>query len=478
MLKQKAISAAIWSGADFFLRQGLQFIISIVLARLLTPEEFGTIALLYLFVGLAGAFVDSGFSAALIQRQDITHTDESSVFWFNLVMGALAALGLWLAAPAIAAFFSLPILVPLMAVLALNLFIGAIGSIHATLLTKQLDFRTQLKVGVYAMFVSGAVAIVLAWKGYGVWTLAAQTLVSTIVTTVLLWAFNSWRPACVFSLASIRQLFGYGSYLLAAGMLDIAYKRVYTLLIGKLYGVRDLGFYNRADSTQQMPAGFLSSILARVSFPVFSTLAHDKNQLRRGVQLAVRGMMLVNVPVMLGLAAVAEPLVLTLYGTPWKPVVPLLQVLCLGGIFWPLHVINLNVLMAQGHSHLFFRVEVAKKMLGVILLIAGTIYGVIGIAWSQVVFGALAFFINAYYTKRYLDYGVFAQTRDFLPIFMVAMPMAGSVYWLSSFLDIAPFLKLISLTALGAAIVLGLGLGLRLRALHDAIDMLRWGRPF
>lgn len=269
MIKQKAISATLWSGADIFLRQSLHFIIAVILARLVTPEEFGTIALLYLFVGLAGAFVDSGFSAALIQSQDVTHTDESTVFWFNLGTGTLMASGLWLLAPWFADFYRMPILIPLTGILALNLFVSALGSVHSTLLTKRLNFKTPMKIGAIATTVSGAAGILMAWKGYGVWALAVQTLVSTILTTLLLWAFNTWRPALVFSLASARRLFGFGGYLLMSSLLDIAYSRIYTLLIGKLYGVRELGFYNRADSTKQMPVACLPEYCHAWHYPFF-----------------------------------------------------------------------------------------------------------------------------------------------------------------------------------------------------------------
>lgn len=468
MLKEKAISATLWSGADIFLRQGLQFVIAIVLARLLTPEEFGTIALLYLFVGMAGAFVDSGFSSALIQRQDVTHQDESTVFWFNLGMGAIMAAGLWVLAPSIAGFYDLPILIPLTGVLALNLFVSALGSIHGTLLTKRLDFKTPMKIGAIATTASGGVGIVMAWQGYGVWALALQTLASSFVTTVLLWQFNKWRPRLVFSMDSARRLFGFGGYLLMAGLLDIAYNRIYTLLIGKLYGVRDLGFYNRADGTKQLPVNVLTGILSRVALPIFSTASNDKEKLRRGVRHALRGIMLINVPMMFGVLATAEPLVLTLYGEKWLPAVPILQVLCLAGMLWPLHVLNLNVLMAQGYSKLFFRLEVIKKIVGTGLLIVGAAYGVMGIAWSQVVFGALAFAINAYYTRIYLNYGFWEQAGDFLPALGVSAVMALFVYGLGSLLAWDAALKLLVQVSSGVALYIFGCHMFRLEAYHDA----------
>ena len=428
MLKQKAKSAVLWSGADILLRQGLQFGISIALARLLSPEEFGIIALLYLFTGIASAFVDSGFSAALVQRQDVTHTDESTVFWFNLAMALIVALALAASASAIAGFFNRAILVPLTQVLAVNIFISALGSVHGTLLNKRLDFKIQMKIGAVTTVISGSVAMIMAWDGYGVWALAAQTLAASLITTVLLWLFSSWRPRWVFSHDSVRRLFGFGGYMLASGLLDIIYNRIYTLLIGKFYGVQELGFYNRADSTKQLPVGVLTGILGRVAFPIFSAAAHDTTQLRRGVRLALRGMMLLNVPMMLGLAATADPIIHVFFGEKWLPAVPIMQVLCIGGIFWPLHVINLNVLMAQGHSNLFFRLEVIKKILGSILLVVGTFYGVIGIAWSQVIFGGVAFLINAHFSRKYLDYGVVDQLLDFLPVLGLSLIMATTAY--------------------------------------------------
>ncbi len=473
MLRSQALAATFWSASDVVARQGLQFGISIALARLLTPEDYGTISLLCLFTGIASVFVDSGFSTALIQRQGVTHAEESTVFWFNLGMGALVTVALLVAAPAFAEFYALPVLVPLTVVLALNVLISALGSIQATLFTKQLDFRTPMRVNVIATFTSGAVAILLAWRGYGVWTLAAQTLVAGSLTTGLLWAFSAWRPALVFDVSAARKFFGFGGYLLASGLADTTYSRLYTLLIGKFYGVRELGLYSRADSTKGLPSGILTGILSRVAFPVFAASAADKDRLRRGVRMALRGMMLINIPAMFGMLVLARPLVMTLFGEAWLSAVPILQVLCLAGVFWPLHVINLNVLLAQGHSKLFFKLELLKKGLGVALLLAGARYGVMGIAWSQVVFGVLAFLINARYSGRFLGYGASAQTRDCIPMVAVSALMTATVFVAGRACQLNPFLSLSLLSALGAFTYLGLGWLVQLEALTEALDILK-----
>ena len=468
MLRAKARTAVAWSGADILLRQGIQFGISIALARLLSPSQFGTVALLYLFVGIASTFVDAGFSSALIQGRDITHTDESTVFWFNLAVGGFFALGLWAIAPAIAGFYNQPVLKPLTGLMAFNVLFSALSSIHGTLLNKRLEFRSQMLAGVIATIASGVVAIVMAWYGFGVWALAVQTLTSSALMTVLLWTVNPWRPSFKFSRTSIQKLFGFGGYLFASSLLDTFYNRFYTLLLGKFYGVAELGFYTRADNTKQLPIGVLTGILSRVSLPIFSSVAADSAQLRRGVRLSLRMMMFLNIPIMIGLSAAAKPLVGALFGAQWMPAAPILQVLCLAGLFWPLHVINLDTLVAQGHTRLFFRLEIIKKLLGFFLLAIGTFYGVMGIAWSQVVFSVAAFLINAHYTQRFLGYGVVMQTKDCLPIVGTAIPMGLIVLGASEFWTPQPLLALFGLSALGALSFLLLCKVFNLEVLRDA----------
>jgi O-antigen/teichoic acid export membrane protein len=478
LLKDKAIGATLWSAAEIFMRQGLQFCIGIALARMVAPDDFGTIALLYLFTGIATAFIDSGFSLALIQRQDVTHLDESTVFWINIAAGAIAALVLWASAPAIANIFSLPILIPLVGVMALNVFVTSFGAIHATLLTKQLRFAVQMKVSGIAMSISGIVAITMAWYGYGVWALAAQTLCASAITTLLLWVYNTWRPALKFSTESAGKLFQFGSYLLASALLEIIYTRFYSVLIGKLFGIREVGFYNRADVTKQLPVGMLTSIFSRVALPVFSSLAQDKSQLRLAAQSLLRVTMLINIPMMIGIAAVARPLVLTVFGKEWLPAVPLLQVLCLSVVLWPVHVINLYILLALGKSKLHFRLEVIKKVLGLAFMAAGAFYGAIGIAWSQALFSLIAFAINSYYTKRFIEYGLLEQARDFFPALCNSLVMAFFVVSASDALRLPSSVLLLVLIVIGVLTFLGLGFAFRSAAFNDAMKLLgRYRNP-
>lgn len=473
MLKQKAKIAVLWSGADVFLRQSLQFGVSIALARLLSPEEFGTIALLYLFIGIASAFVDSGFSAALIQQREVTKADESTVFWFNLLIGALAAMALWAVGPTISNFYGLRILMPLMNVMALNIFISALGSIHATLFAKRLEFRTLMKVSAVATVFSGVTAVYMASNDFGIWALAAQTVVATSVTTAMLWVLSKWRPSFIFSMESARRLFGFGGYMLASSLLNIIYGRAYSLLIGKFYGVSELAFYNRAESIVGLPSGVLSSIMTRVSFPIFSEASKDKDKLYRGTRFAVRNIMLINVPIMLGLAAISESVVLTLFGQKWLPSVPVMQVLCIGGIFWPLHVINLDVLKSQGHSRLFFNLEIIKVGIGVLSLSIGAMFGVIGVAWSAVFLSGLSFFINAHYTKKFLNYGAVDQILDVIPVFIVSLFMATAVRIIYFKVQILQELQLVFLTGSGLIMLLCICYFCKLKSFKEMIILLK-----
>jgi O-antigen/teichoic acid export membrane protein len=314
---------------------------------------------------------------------------------------------------------------------------------------------------------------VLALGGYGVWALAWQQVVAAACTSLLVWGLHPWRPAWVFSGSSARSLFGFGGYVLATNLLDTAFTRLYTVLVGKLFGVRELGFYNRADSTQKLPGGVLSQILLRVAFPVFSAANADKVQLRRGVRLSIRGVMLINAPAMLGLAAVAHPLIATLFGAQWLPAAPILEVLCLSGMLWPLHRINLTVLIAQGHSRLFFNLEAFKQSLGIALLAAGATMGVMGVAWAMVAFSVVSFFINAWYTSRYLGYSVAAQTGDVAPIIAISLAMAIVVHAFITTWHPASPVALVAGIALGMLLMALVTPLLRLAALREAIDLYR-----
>lgn len=383
--------------------------------------------MLMLFTAVAGLFAESGFASALIQRQDHTHTDECTVFWFNLVAGALAALALVLIAPLIADFYAQPVLTPLTRLMALNLWLSAFLTVPMALLTKKLDFQTQMKASVIAVSISGSIAIYLALNGWGVWAIAIQVLSATFINALVLWRINPWRPTWRFSWKSFGKLFNFGGFLLFSSLIDKISTQLYTLIIGKNYGALDLGYFYRASSTKDLPQGVLADIFSRVAFPVFSSQASDSHELRNGLRIALVTTMAVNLPVMAGLMMTADELVPILFGPHWSGAIPILKVLCGLGAFWPMHLANLNVLMALGHSKLMFKLELIKKTLFIITIILVSQISVIAIAWGMFALGLLGIFVNTWYTRKFLNYGAVAQIRVVMPYLFVTFIMILAV---------------------------------------------------
>lgn len=472
-LKLRSTVALRWSALDQIVRQILLFGVSVTMARLVAPEAYGTIALLMFFTGLAGVFVDGGLSSALIQKKNTTHTDESTVFWFNLGTGVLMGSVLFFSAPWISRFYGLPVLVPITRIITLQFVLGACNSVQTTLFTKNLDFKTPLKVTSIATIVSAIIGITLAWHGYGIWALVAQTMVAVFVQTLLIWWISPWRPAFIFSSDSFRTLFHFGGYLFLSGLLNTAYNRFYALIIAKLYGVRDLGIYNRADAIKQLPTNVLTGILSRVAFPIFSQTSDDLPRLLRGLRMAIRGVMFLNIPMMMGIACVAEPLILTLFGKEWQAAVPILQILAISGILWPLHVLNLSVLKALGHSGKFLKVEVIKKSVGVALVSGGALYGMHGMAWAVVVSSIFSFVFNAYYNGVLLKYGAWRQVVDFSPALGCGVAMTVAVLLLAQFIDFASPIQLILLSSTGVLAYVACAKILRVKELDDALAHVR-----
>ena len=459
---------------EIILRQGIGLVLSIVLARLLKPEDFGVIAMLSIFLGLAGVFVDSGFGSALIQRKDITLEDTSSVFYFNIATALMMALLLVAAAPWIAAFYRMPILKPLTWLMALNLFIGSFRSLQAVLLTKELNFRRQMKITLVATIISGGVAVLLAWRGWGIWSLAIQSVVSTAVSVLMFWILSPWRPAFCFRLASLRSLFRYGSFLFLSGLLDTAYTRLNTLIIGRLYSARDLGLYSRADNIQQLPTSTISTLLGRVAFPVFSAAAAgEPGALRRAARKSLGAIMLVNTPLMLGILATANPLVHVVFGEKWLPCVPFLRVLSVAGVFWPLQVINLNLIKSQGRSDLFFRLEIIKKVIGLTFLLVAAQISMMAMAWSQLIVAVTCYFINSAYSGKLADYPIKDQFRDMSPYLAVAAIMLGCIWLLTLWTTLSPPLLLAAQALLGVVIYVLLCYMFKLSGFQDATLRLR-----
>jgi len=453
-LKSKSIKASVWSSIDSLSQQGLRFVITMMLARLLTPSDFGVVGMLAIFIGLSLAFVESGFPFALIQQKEIFEIDISSVFYFNIAMGLLCAVLLSMAAPSIAAFYHIPVLKPLTWLISANLFIGSLGSVQNTLLIKELNFKKICMISISSTIISGIVALILAWRQYGIWSLGIQTILATTITTILLWTWSSWRPRLIFSIQSIRKLFKYSSYILFTVLADVLYTRLSTIVIGKWYSASDLGFFTRADQTQQLPGGLILRSISRIAFPVFAAARDDKVMLKAGIKKAITATMFINIPLMFGLVVTAKPLILILFGNQWVPCVPYLQILSIGGILLPVDVMNMNVLIAQGHSDLLFRLTLIKKLVGIVLVGIACFFSISAIAWSVAVAGIVCFFINAHYTGTILGYGAYKQLRDVSPYLVGSIVMATSSLAVNLFTINGPFVLVLLQVAVGLIVYL------------------------
>jgi teichuronic acid exporter len=427
-LKSKTLHALSWSFIESIGARGIRFIIGIVLARLLFPEQFGLIAMLTIFVAVAQTFLDSGFGAALIQKREATQTDLCSVFYLNVLVGMAVAGLLCVIAPWIAAFYEEPVLAPLTRVLSLTIVINSLGLIQNTILTKEINFKTQTKVSLIASFLPGAIGITMAFYGFGVWSLAVQQISSSLLGTIALWVLNGWRPGLIFSLSALRKMFSFGSRMLASGLLNTFFENVYLLVIGKLFSATDLGFFTRANSLQELPSQTLSGMVARVTFPVFATIQDDPGRLKRGMKKALTTLALVNFPMMIGLAVIARPLVLVLLTEKWAESIPYLQLLSVLGLLYPLHVINLNLLQALGLSKLFLRLEIIKKALIVINIVITWRWGVSAMIYGMIAMSIISFYLNSYYTGVLIGYPIKEQLSDLLPYLFMAMLMGIGVY--------------------------------------------------
>ncbi len=427
-LKLKTINALSWSFVETIGMQGIQFVIGIILARLLLPEQFGLIAMLTIFMAIGESFLDSGFGAALIQKRDITQTDLSSVFYFNILIGLSAAVLLSISAPLIASFYKQPDLISLTRAMSLIIMINSFRLIQYTIATRELNFKLITKVSILSNTISGIIGITMAYAGYGVWSLVAQQISRSLLVTLLLWILNSWRPSLIFSFSSLRNMFWFGSRMLASGLLNQIFINIYSLVIGRLFSASSLGFFTRAKTLSDLPTQSLATMVGRVTFPVFSSIQDDIPRVKSGMKKALTTLALITFPLMIGISVTARPLILTLFTDKWAEAIPYLRVLSLIGLLYPLHLINLNVLQALGRSDLFFRLEIIKKVLIIINIAVTWRWGIMAITYGIMITSLISYYLNSYYNKFIIQYSFTEQLFDLLPYLAISSLMGLGVY--------------------------------------------------
>lgn len=433
-LKHKTLRGTIWSSVERFSVQGIQFIVMIIMARLLTPEDYGLVGMLTIFIAISQSLVDSGFSQALIRKQDRSETDNSTVFYFNIGVGIILYLALFFSAPLIAEFYKEPILRPLMQLISLSVLINSFVVVQRALLTVRIDFKTQAKASLSAAIVSGIVGISLAHMGFGVWAIVWHQLANLSVNVSLLWIFSKWRPGRQYSWQSFRELFGFGSKLAAASVINTLYRNIYLIVIGKIFKASDLGYYTRAHQFADFPSSNVSGIIQRVTFPILCSIQDDDERLRSVYRRFLRLSAFVVFPLMVGLASVAQPLILLVLKDKWEFSAVLLQIICLGMMWYPIHSINLNLLQVKGRSDLFLKLEIWKKCVGVAIICVTVPFGLVTMCWGSVVNSMIALVINTHYTGNLIQVGFLTQIRDLLPTIAYSLSMGGVVLWVVSML--------------------------------------------
>lgn len=430
-LTNKTLRGAIWTFLEKLGTQGVGFVVTLVLARLLTPGDYGVIGLLTVFMCLSHMFVDSGFGAALIRQKERRDEDYSTVFWYNLAVACGLYLLLFFAAPFVARFYRMELLSPILRVLGLDLILSALYTIHVTHLTALVDFKLQAKVSFLASVTSGATGIALAACGFGPWALVAQILTNTAVACAAYWISTPWHPSCLFSGKAFVRLFGFGVGIVASNFLHTIYQNVSPLIIGRKYTKADLGQYARGDSLVAMPGGLFTGTLGRVIFPILASIQDDEQRLRSAYARYLHLTASVIAPTMLLIAATGAPLVTILIGEKWLPCVPYLQLLAAAWMVDPVIQVNLNILYVKGRSDLVFGLEIVKKLIGITIVVISVQYGILWLCVGRVVYTMIALVLNLVVCGPFIGMGFWRQFRELAPVYLAAGVSAYAAWWVT-----------------------------------------------
>ena len=427
-LKRKAVKGIAWSAFERFSAQGVQFILGIILARLLLPEDYGLIGMLAIFLAISDTFIQSGFGIALIQKKNRDELDFSTTLYFNVVVAVLSYVILFFTAPLIAKFYNQEILISLTRAFGIVLIINSLAVVQRTKYTIDLDFKTQTKASISSIVVSGGLGIYMAYSGFGVWSLVAQALTRAAINTVVLWLYSKWLPKEGFSFERFKKLFSFSSKILASALLNTVYRNVYLIIIGKIFSIGELGFYTRAQQFSDFPSSNMTGIFDRVTFPILSKFQDDDTKLKDNYRKLIKLSALLIFPLMMGLAALAEPLIQLLLTEKWMGTVWMLQLLCFAGMWYPIHSLNLSILNVKGRSDLFLKLEVVKKLMITIVIVISVPFGIKAMILGQIATSYLALVINTYYTKKIIDYGFWQQMVDLFKVLILSFGMGALIY--------------------------------------------------
>ena len=428
-LKDKTIKGTMWSAADAFLGQGVTFLVGIVLARLLSPDEYGLIGICLIFNTVLCGIVDSGFSNALIRKKDCTDDDYNTMFLTNLGISIVLYCLLFVCSPLVSHFFGRQELTDLVRATGLLLFFNALSITQVTILTKRIDFKTKTKASLISAILSGIVGIAMAYTGFGVWALVGQMLSKQLLYTLCLWVLNKWWPKFQFSTASFAYMWDFGWKLLVSGLLNNIWNQLYQVVVGKFYSPATLGQYTRGREYASIFSSNLTSIIQRVSYPVLSEIQDDKQRMVEGYRRVIKMTMFITAICMISLGAVAEPLIYCLIGPQWHEAATYLPLICISMSLYPLHAINLNMLQVLGRSDIFLYLEIIKKVIGLVPICIGIFVDIYWMLVASILIGFVSLYLNSWYTGKALGYTFWKQLRDIAPSFGIAFAIAISVFF-------------------------------------------------
>ena len=450
-LKNKTVKGVGWSAMDVLLNQGITFLVGIVLARLLSPSEYGLIGICTIFIVIFNGIIDSGFSAALIRKVDATDDDYNTMFITNMVLSLFLFIILYLFAPFIAKFFKHPELVNLVRVMGLVLLLQAMSIVQYTILSKRLDFKTKTKASAISAFCSGVIGIGMALAGFGVWSLVGQQVSRHLFYTVCLWVLNKWWPKWCFSKSSFKYMWGFGWKMMLSGLLDNTWQQLYQVVVGKFYSPSTLGQYSRSKEYAQIFSVNVSAVVQRVSYPVLSDLQKDEGRMLAAYRKVIKVTMFVTAICMFFMAGVAEPMMYCLIGPQWHQAASFLPLICISLSLYPLHAINLNMLKVMGRSDIYLILEIIKKVIAVGPLCLGIFVGIKWMLIGTIVTGIISFFLNSYYSGKRLHYSSWKQIKDIAPFYGIGIIIAFSVYFLN-YMPISKYIVFIIQLVVGSVV--------------------------
>lgn len=471
-LKDKTVKSMIWNSVHSFGTMFISFAANLVLARLLSPNDFGMIGMLMVFLALADTLINGGFASALIQKKSPTEKDYSTVFYWNLAVSFILFFIFLFTAPSIARFYSMPLLSPILRVQSVVLIINGFNIIQTNQLVKQLNFKRLAKVNIIATLISSVIGIVMAIMGFGVWSLVAKMIILSFIQSLILWLGSNWRPLKVFCLQSFRELFRFGSFMLISSFVETLYTNVQSLIIGRMFSASDLGYYTQASKVSTIPVRGLSTVVNQVSFPVFSELQDNISHLKIGVSKNIKAITFLNFPLMMLFIVIAQPLFTLLFTSKWDESVPFFQILCVSGMLYTLNTVNTNIFKSLGKSNLYLFVQVIKRVFGLVIIIIGLQFGLMGMMWGISISQYAFYLINAFYSGRVINYGIISQIKDIGITYLIAVVAGIVTYIVTINLSIHFILLLIVQVALYVVMYLGVSYFAKLEGMYIYLEIL------